>query len=147
MAQALNTATFLEWFPEFRNINPQAIIDRTIMFNSRIYPERVWGEDWHMAVALVTAHQLALRYDISATLEEDGLNDPVGSMSSTTAGMSASSNGLSENFAVSQLTTGADADDAYWSRTEYGMQFLMLMLRLPVSGVVCSPDTSDTMLR
>lgn len=147
MPQALTTATFLSWFPEFRNIKPRAVIGRTIMISGRIFPEKVWGEDWPLAVALATAHQLALRFDILAALEENGLNDPVGSMSSTSSGMSASSNSLSENFAVSQLTTGTVLDEAYWSRTEYGMQFLILMLRLPVSGVVCSQDTSDTMLR
>lgn len=146
MAKPLDSKAFLKLFPEFRDVSCAAI-KRTIMFNNHIYPANVWGKDWPMAVALVTAHQLALRYDISKAVSEDGINDPVGSMSGITSSMSASSNSLSESFAVSQLLTSADTEDAYWSRTEYGMQYLMLMLRLPVSGVVYSPDTSDTMLR
>lgn len=143
MAKALTAEKFLEWFPEFSGA-PKPTVERAVLFNNSTYPERVWGEKWPLASALVTAHELYLRYDISAELEKLGMKDPGSFLSGTVAGMSASSNSLSQNFAVSQLLTGNDPEMAYWAQSRYGIDFWMMVLQLGVSGVVYSPDTSDT---
>lgn len=137
----LTYPTFLEWFPEFTDIPTSAGTFRLELSNDFLKVQ-VWGKFWQRACALLTAHYLSLRFNITSGLLVNGLRSPSSTIGFTT-NKSASTSGLSEGSVTNAMLTGDNPIEADLARTEYGLEFLNLLYTwIPAGGVVYSPDSS-----
>lgn len=139
----LEYAQFIGWFPEFAGL-PAGPVTFALDFDNSFLCPMTWGKLYQQAVALLTAHHLSLRFDISPVYSEQGLRSPFSTVNLVT-NKSASTTGLSEGNATNALQTGDNPLLLDLSRTEYGLQFLFLLYTyIPACGVVFSPDASAT---
>lgn len=130
-------AEFIEDYPEFENI-PERVINKRILYASRTFNSVVLKEFYNEAVELLTAHWLSLRYNISPSMRDHGINQSL-TNSGVVNSVSASSGSLSENYSHSNLVSSDDATTADWARTEYGLRLLALIdLIVPAGSVVYS---------
>ena len=138
-------SSFIAVFPEFAEIESTSVIfvgDFAYDFLSK----HAWGK-WHeRAVCLLTAHKLALKYDINATASSLGMNNPNGAQTIQLT-RKAAVDSLSESGMASSLAKS----DSPWiydlSRTNYGIDLLELIeLLMPASIVVYSPPIANLKL-
>lgn len=130
-------AEFIEDYPEFENIS-ERVINKRILYASRIFNSGVLKEFYNEAVELLTAHWLCLRYNISSSMRDHGINQSL-TNSGTVNSVSASSGSLSESYSHNSLMSSDDATTADWARTEYGLRLLALIdLIVPAGSVVYS---------
>ena len=137
----LTYTTFLEWFPEFSDV-PTNVGEFRLSLSNDFLQSSVWGKLYQRACALLTAHYLYLRYNISDALNENGLRSPASTIGITT-NKSANTNGLSEGSVTNSMITSDNPVVADLARTEYGLEFLDLLYTwVPAGNVVFSPDSS-----
>ena len=134
---AFDYSSFIAVFPEFTSIGATTV---TFVgdFADEFLSKGAWGK-WHTrAVWLLTAHKLALRYDVSPALAAIGMNQQ--SAQTIPLARKASTSSLSESGMASSL---AKSDSAWLydlSRTNYGIDLLELIeLLMPAAQVVYSP--------
>lgn len=134
----VTVAEFLEHFPEFGDVPPAAVqFQLNLAMKSQNTTE--WGCYWREAVQLMTAHVLALKYNIADKATELGRMNPY--MTGFATSQSASPGSLSFS---SQLPAGALGDDPFISwmyRTAYGQEWLALLVMVipPCSVVLSAP--------
>lgn len=138
---------FIEDFPEFKELPESAVqfqIDMSIAYLCR----GAWDPRWYVfALELITAHYLAVRYNIGLGLIENGVRPPTAAIAIATS-KSASTNGLSEGSTVNGLVNSGNPLLADFGRTGYGLQYLSLLeIAVPAGSVVYSPDSSQTVGR
>lgn len=144
MLPPLDYTTFIEWFPEFSGLPSPPVKFRLELSNDFLDP-CVWSKFYQRASALLTAHYLSLRYDISDGLQENGIKAPSSSVGFVNQ-KTANTNGLSEGSVTNAMVTGDDPFLADLSRTGYGLEFLSLLeLWIPAGMVVYSKDTSSAL--
>lgn len=132
---------FVEWFPEFAGLSESAV-QFALDFGNAWLKAGIWGDLYQRAVALLTAHSLFLRYDISGEVSDLGMRSAMSTVSAVTS-KSASTTGLSEGNATNALQTGDNPLLLDLSRTEYGLLFLSLLYTfIPACDTVFSPDAS-----
>lgn len=116
---------FRESFPEFSAI-ADASVEFWLSFSEDFWREGAWTEKMYpRAVYLLTAHRLAVAYDITETLQSNNMlavND-----TSLVTSRTASTSSLSVANSVSQLTTGDDPLSVDFARTNYGLMLLELL--------------------
>lgn len=130
---SFNSEMFLAVYDEFEQLAQAKI---TLAGNSAIalLNNKVFGIFWQQAVALLTAHRLAISYNVGSGYENAGKND----MSSTTiaTSISASTSSLSEGSSLLGLTNSDDPFTADLSRTAYGLELLGLIKNLIPAGEI-----------
>ena len=130
-------AEFIEDYPEFGSV-PEKAINKRILLASQVLSSGALKEFYNEAVELLTAHWLCLRYNISSSMRDNGIN-PSLTNSGTVNSVSASSGSLSESYSHNSLMSSDDATTADWARTEYGLELLSLIdLVIPAGYVVYS---------
>lgn len=140
LSPPLLLADFRTFYPEFVDVPDTAVQFQLDIANELLNP-RAWGKFFIAAVALWTAHYLALKYNISQALSDNGMR-ATGDVGVVT-NKSATTNGLTEGSSVSGLVTGDDPFTADFARTNYGLQYLSLMeLIVPPGFLVYSPSTA-----
>lgn len=127
-------AEFTATFPEFAGV-PQTAAGFRLDLSARLLSEASLGKWWKYAVFLLTAHYLALRFDLSDQMMEAGVNPGLGSSGAVTE-VSASTGGLSQKMAGNALATGGDPLGADLARTSYGLEYLSLLERVVGPGGV-----------
>jgi hypothetical protein len=134
-------AEFIALYPEFTSISSPAV-SAILVRESTLLSETNWDKFWYHAICLMTAHRLALRFNISSAVSAAGMRSPLSSIQ-TVNNRSASPDSLSESSATSSLITGENAFNADLARTEYGLEFLSLMQTVisPVDVIVSSDIT------
>lgn len=141
MSAPLTLTTFRGWYPEFDDV-PDGSVDRQLALANMTLSPSAWGKWLEQALGLFTAHYLAVRFNISAALQDNGVRSPTSSIGTVT-NKSATTSGISEGSANSALVTGDDPLAADFARTEYGLEYLSLMeMVIPAGGVLYSPSTA-----
>ena len=137
----LTYTTFLEWFPEFSDV-PTNVGEFRLSLSNDFLQSSVWGKLYQQASALLTAHYLFLKYNISEGLTENGMRSPASTIGITT-NKSANTSGLSEGSVTNSMITSDNPIVADLARTEYGLEFLNLLYTwIPACDIVFSPDAS-----
>ena len=125
-------------FPEFATVPEPAIqfqLDLSMKKQNRVE----WEQYWREAVMLEAAHNLALRFNVSAEAAAAHINNPTAVGFATS--MSASPGGLSQSAQMPGWMTGDDELDSYYGRTFFGQQYLILLIQVIGAGkVVFSPQ-------
>lgn len=141
--ERLTYTTFLEWFPEFSGVPTSMGEFRLELSNDFLQPS-VWGKLYQRACALLTAHYLYMRYNVSDAVAENGMRSPASTIGFTT-NKSANTSGLSEGSVTNAMITSDNPILADLARSEYGLEFLNLLYTwIPACGTVFSPDASAT---
>lgn len=141
MSSPVTYEEFIEGFPEFADI-AEGAVKRQLDLSNMTLSRPAWGKWWRHAVELFTAHYLALRFNLAAALVENGMRSPTAV--GITTSQSANTTGLSESSTLNGLATSADAIEADFARTTYGLEYLSL-LKMVVSptSVVYSPSAAS----
>ena len=131
---AIDRTTFLAEFPEFSVVPGSAVDRRLAQATATLKPSRlgVWYED---LCFLWSAHYLFTRFDISAGLDANSLNE-MENQGVTTA-QAASTTGLSSSTSVSQLVQSENPVLADFSLTKYGMMYMSLLRQVVAPMVIC----------
>jgi len=131
---SFDVTVFLGVYDEFANISTGRIaLVGTAAIS--LLNQAAFGRQWQLAVALLTAHRLAIAYNIAKAAEGLGKNDQ--SSTNETTSISASTSSLSEGY--SQLALANDATDAFTTdlaRTGYGLELLALIETLIPAGEI-----------
>lgn len=116
---------FITAYPEFSGV-PQIVAELQLELAADSLCARQLGKWWRHAVYLWAAHYLALRFDISDALEDNGMNPGMVSGGVATS-VSAGTGSLSQSVSHSAMASGDNAIDADFARTGYGLQYLSLL--------------------
>lgn len=121
---SFNPPAFVTYFKEFAQVDALALQlegDTSVSMLSLCAFGRMYG----LAVSLMTAHRLALYYDLSDVYESEGLQD----QSTTEIGtnLSASTSSLSEGATPLGLINGDDPFTVDLAKTRYGLRLLALI--------------------
>lgn len=125
---------FRDAYPEFSGVSDPVVISWG-EFAEKFWNKAVWGKFYDDAVNLLVAHRLAVLYDISESLQENGMKDA--DDTSMVTSKTATTGSLSMSNAVSSLATGDNPLDVDFSRTNYGLLLLELIQLLMPAGRVC----------
>jgi hypothetical protein len=138
----VDAAYFLERAPEFLTINPDptqaaAICQQELDDADDMLSDTAFGKARNLALALVAAHRLAIRYKITVP----GMRNPA--TPGVLAGQGATTGGLNQQLAHSALVESAQAWRADYSRTNYGLQYLGLLDRTITPAMICGRARDD----
>jgi len=131
-------AQFIALFPEFADI-PDAATSETVItaalgVEDASVSDCAFGPNTSplrdRVVMLRAAHWLALRYKINV----DGMLSQ--QSTGVVTSMSASTGGLSKSMAQNAMVTGNNPFKAYWSKTNYGLEYLMILSETIAPGRV-----------
>ena len=123
----IDVAKFVEIFPEFGELT-NATMERYGDTAIALLNSGEFGQFYQLAVGLLTAHRLALTFDLSAGYESAGKKDQTSTEVGTN--VSASSSSLSTGSTPLSLVTGDDPFAADLARTKYGLELLALIRTL-----------------
>ena len=130
---AFNVPLFLAAYDEFAEISEGRIrIEGDT--NIALLSADAFGNFYQLAVGLMTAHRLAIAYNITKGLSDAGKNDLTSTTISTS--LSASTSSLSEGTSALALTNSDDPLTADLSRTAYGLQLLGLLKAVIPAGEI-----------
>ena len=134
---------FIGAYPEFSEIDENAV-SNVLKIENCILSDTAWGCLRCHAVQLRAAHRLALRFNIGKILKTLGMKN--GASSAAVTSKSASNASLSES---SELNAFARSDNPVWAdfgRTEYGLEYLRLLLEtMPQGNVILSRSVGDVL--
>jgi hypothetical protein len=122
----ITNTSFVQEYPEFASIPGSAIANQITRLTLQINQEVFTDELFDIALSLLVAHRLSLRFNISCGVNSNGMRSPLTSVQ-TVNNRSASPDSLSESSVTSGLITGDNAFMADLARTEYGLEFLNLI--------------------
>ena len=132
---------FINVYPEFSEV-PASAVTNIGNIEDRILSDTYWGNLRCHALALRTAHRVALRYNIGKVYNALGMKNA--SNSAQVTSKSASNASLSES---SELNAFARSENPAWAdfgRTEYGLEYLRLLEEvMPEGNVILSGSVRD----
>ena len=132
---------FINVYPEFSEV-PSSAVTNIGNIEDRILSDTYWGNLRCHALALRTAHRVALRYNIGKVYNALGMKNA--SNSAQVTSKSASNASLSES---SELNAFARSENPAWAdfgRTEYGLEYLRLLEEvMPEGNVILSGSVRD----
>ena len=123
----MDAATFLARYPEFASITVPSpgTVSGTVQTEldeaDAILSLSAFGALRDMAMRLVAAHRLALRFNVNSP----GVRNP--GQPGVNTSQSASTSGLSKGMALNAAVTGDQNWRADFGRTAYGLQYLSLV--------------------
>lgn len=132
---------FINVYPEFSEV-PSSAVTNIGNTEDRILSDTYWGNLRCHALALRTAHRVALRYNVGKVYNALGMKNA--SNSAQVTSKSASNASLSES---SELNSFARSENPVWAdfgRTEYGLEYLRLLEEvMPEGNVILSGSVRD----
>lgn len=132
---------FINVYPEFSEV-PSSAVTNIGNTEDRILSDTYWGNLRCHALALRTAHRVALRYNVGKVYNALGMKNA--SNSAQVTSKSASNASLSES---SELNAFARSENPVWAdfgRTEYGLEYLRLLEEvMPEGNVILSGSVRD----
>ena len=138
---AFDYQCFITEFPEFSEV-PDAVVQQRGIIEDEILSDHSWGKIRCHALNLRVAHRLGLRYNIGVVAKNLGIRN--GSSSAITTSKSASNASLSES---SELNAFVRSDNPLWAdfgRTQFGLEYLRLLLELmPEGNVILSRSVGN----
>lgn len=132
-AMSFDVTVLLGVYDEFANISAGRIALAGTAAIS-LLDQTAFGRQWQLAVALLTAHRLAIAYNIAKAAEGLGKNDQ--SSTNETTSISASTSSLSEGYSQLALANANDAFTTDLARTGYGLELLALIETLIPAGEI-----------
>lgn len=121
---SLNVAEFIAAYPEFNKL-PEPAISAAGDIAIDMLSLLMFGRRYALAVSLLTAHRLAVTYNIEAGLTDAGKQESIGT--AVTTNIAASSSSLSQGSTPLAFAVGDDPFNAELARTGYGLQLLELI--------------------
>ena len=120
-------AEFIAAYPRFTSLG-QPVVENVLSLASAMFDVQVWGDFFSNAVSLETAHNL--------TMEAMGGSGASGSLQAAVGAISGVSGaGVSTNFATPSVDI-KNTSKAWYMKTGYGQQFLVLRDRVVPLGVM-----------